>query len=105
MRPIHELVPITQREKKVHDLITCDECGKSRTKVWFNEEAIQNWHSCDPLNVVKVLCKQCRGERCVREEAMNIFCFGECQQKLPEFHFDEESLVRWMATDITEAKR
>ena len=90
-------------KKKRNELITCDECGKSRSKTYFNRGAIMNWNACNPLNKKPIHCKSCTGESIVASKGLEFFCMGQCQHKRPEFHFDERSLVQWLATDITKA--
>ena len=87
--------------KKPRAVIPCDGCGKIRPDSWFSAEALQLWKT---LSDDDIMCKSCSGEQVKHQTGNVIFCNGECQKELPEYHFMETFLVRWLAGDITEAK-
>lgn len=96
--------PMPNFKNNQNTLIACDGCGKNRTTTWFSDADVKAWNSSASPNLRDIFCKACTGDRVEKKDAQEVHCMGRCQRSLPEFHFDEASLVRWMAADITEAK-
>ena len=87
--------------KRAAALIPCDGCGKTRPGSSLSEEALHVWKS---FSNDDIFYKSCIGESWKRQTANAIFCNGQCQKDMPEYHVMETSLVQWPAGDITEAK-
>ncbi len=81
---------------KVSDaVVPCDSCGQLRARNKFGAQSLRLWES---LSQEPLYCLSRQG---LKRKALNdselIFCNGECQRELPEYHFVEAMIVDWRA--------
>ena len=81
---------------KFENVIFCDGCGTMKSRSRFSVESQAKWMS---LSNQPLYCNKCLGQAEQDDESQWVFCNGQCQQRLPNFHFLEKMVSDCKARD------
>ena len=59
----------------------------------YEKSAVDDWMAW-PKSESRIECLKCQGKRPARLTE-KVFCYGDCNAQLPEFHFVESKLLEW----------
>ena len=72
--------------------ILCVACNKILPWNKFDNETVATWGK---LSTDDLYCRKCSGQGTAVNQADMIFCYGDCKQSLPDYHFVDAQLQAW----------